>query len=385
MPAVSSTFSVSPSVSAAVAELCAQLRASGDEPIAGGFIQSSVSHPLGELTRALGEALPGVPFIGVTSCQGLATDRGIVSAGPGLSALWLRGAGVRFQVTHTDALVRDWGARPVGTQRFAMLHATPGDEESLLEQLVPALGPDTQLIGGTAADDDLSGQWGVFASDGFSTSKGAVLAVVDWPGRVASSMQSTAMVTPQRGVVTKARGRTIFELDGKPAAEVYNRWLGGALDRALLEGGTILNLTSLQPLGVYRQQRGMGSYVLIHPESVLADSHALTAFKRVAVGEEVWLMKASRAGLIGRPASVVERLMIDSRLPASQVLGAYLVYCAGCRLTVNEGTSLMLAGFRGAVGHVPFTTAYFFGEQGCSAGGPAEHGNLMTGALLLGA
>lgn len=51
---------------------------------------------------------------------------------------------------------------------------------------------------------------------------------------------------------------------------------------------------------------------------------------------------------------------------------------------MNDGTSLMLAGFRGAVGHVPFTTGYFFGEQGCSTQGPAEHGNLMTGALLLG-
>jgi hypothetical protein len=211
-----------------------------------------------------------------------------------------------------------------------------------------------------------------------------VLAVVDWPGRVAASMQSTAMVTPQRGLVTKASGRTIFEIDGKPAAQVYNGWVGGSLARALRDGGNILNETSLQPLGVYRQQRGVGSYVLIHPETMVAETGALTAFKRVGVGEEVWLMKASRAGLIGRPASVVERLMIDARLPASQVLGAYLVYCAGCRLTVNEGTALMLAGFRGAVGNVPFTTGYFFGEQGCSLGGQVEHGNLMTGALLLG-
>ncbi len=384
MPAASSSFSTAASVREAVAEIVSQLhRDAQGRPIAGGLLQASVRYPLDELTTALSTALPGVPFIGVTTCQGLGTDRGIAAGG--LSALWLLGEGVRFAfATSAGSLVRDWGQRAPGTQRFAVLHATPGDEETLLELVTPALGPDTAFIGGTAADDDLSGKWGVFASDGFSTGKGAVLAVVDWPGRVVASMQSTAMVTPQRGLVTKASGRTLYEIDGKPAAQVYNAWVGGALARVVREGGNVLNDTSLQPLGVYRQQRGIGSYVLIHPETFVAETGAMTTFKRVTVGEELWLMKASRAGFIGRPAAVVERLLVDARLPAGHLLGAYLIYCTGCRLTVNEGTALMLAGFRGAIGHVPFTTGYFFGEQGCSVQGPPEHGNLMTGALLLG-
>jgi hypothetical protein len=307
--------------------------------------------------------------------------------------LWLVGDDVSFQVVTSRhpggagagaALIAALLPRGPGNQ-FALLHATPGHEERLLSELLPGLGPSTPLIGGTAADDELAGQWAVFASGGFCTDSGAVLAVVGWPGRVVASMQSTAMVTPQRGLVTRASGRTLFEIDGKPAAQVYNQWIGGGLATQLRQGGNILNEASLQPLGVHRQERGIGSYVLIHPETMVPESGALTTFKEVAVGEELWLMKASRAGFIGRPASVVERLMIDTRLPASQVLGAFLVYCAGCRLTVKDGTSLMLAGFRGAVGHVPFTTAYCFGEQGCSVpNGPAEHGNLMTGALLLG-
>jgi hypothetical protein len=361
--------------------------------VAGGFIQASVAHDLAQVTGALEAALPGVPFIGVTSCQGLGTDRGVAGPGPGLSALWLLGDDVRFSVASTLepevagaglALVERAGATGAG-KRFAILHGTPGHEERLLEELVPALGPGTPLLGGSAADDDLSGKWAVFASGGFSARKGAVLAVVSWPGRVALSMHSTAMVTPHRGRVTRAVGRTLFEIDGKPAAQVYNRWMGGTLSRQLREGGNILNETSLQPLGVHRVERGIGSYVLIHPETIAAPTGAMTTFKEIAVGEEVWFMKASRAGFIGRPAAVVERLMIEARLPASKVLGAFLVYCGGCRLTVNEGTAVMLAGFRGAVGHVPFTTAYCFGEQGCSVpNGPAEHGNLMTGALLLG-
>ena len=389
MATVLSSFSVASTAADAVAELVAQLRAGAEGgKVAGGFIQSSVTHDLPAVAAALAARLPGVPFIGLTSCQGLGTDRGLAPEGPGLSALWLVGDDVHFQVSTTTGsgaeLMAGLGPRGPGSQ-FALFHSTPGHEERLLAEILPALGAATPLVGGSAADDDLSGQWAVFAPGGFCTRSGAVLAVVGWPGRVAASMQSTAMVTPQRGLVTRASGRTLFEIDGKPAAQVYNQWIGGGLAQQLRTGGNILNHTTLQPLGVHRQERGIGSYVLIHPETMVAGSGALTTFKEVAVGEEVWLMKASRAGFIGRPASVVERLMIDARLPASQVLGAFLVYCAGCRLTVKDGTSLMLAGFRGAVGHVPFTTAYCFGEQGCSVpNGPAEHGNLMTGALLLG-
>ncbi len=397
MAAVQSSFSVASTAAEAVAELAAQLRAGArGGKVAGGFIQASVAHDLAEVTAALEAALPGVPFIGVTSCQGLGTDRGIAGVGPGLSALWLIGDDVQFRVASTMdpfwpgaglELVESAGAVGPGNH-FAILHSTPGHEERLLAEIIPALGPGIPLLGGTAADDDLSGKWGVFASGGFTTATtgvGTVLALVSWPGRVALSMQSTAMVTPHRGRVTRAFGRTIYEIDGQPAAKVYNQWMGGALTRQLRDGGNIMNETSLQPLGVHRVERGIGSYVLIHPESMVAANGAMTTFKEIAVGEEIWFMKASRAGFIGRPAAVVERLMIDARLPASQVLGAYLVYCGGCRLTVNEGTSVMLAGFRGALGHVPFTTAYCFGEQGCSVpNGPAEHGNLMTGALLLG-
>lgn len=394
MAAVQSSFSVATTAGEAVAELVAQLRAGAQGgKVAGGFVQASVSHDPAAVAAALHAALPGVPFVGVTSCQGLATDRGQSAVGPGLSALWLVGEDVHFQVATTDkpelsgmGTALALHATPLKPgNHFALLHATPGNEERLVSELVPALGNRVPLIGGTAADDDLTGKWAVFASGGFSARSGAVLAVVGWPGRVAASMASTAMVTPQRGRVTRASGRTIFEIDGKPAARVYNEWIGGALSTQLREGGRILIESTLQPLGVHHVQRGIGSYVLVHPQTMVAETGALTTFKQIRVGEEVWLMKASRAGFIGRPAAVVERLMIDSRLPASQVLGVYLVYCGGCRLTVNEGTSVMLAGFRGAIGHVPFTTAYCFGEQGCSVpNGPAEHGNLMTGALLLG-
>lgn len=398
MPAVVSSFSQASSPGAAVSEIVKQLHhAAHGQPIAGGFLQATVQFDIGALTRELAEALPGVPFVGVTTCQGLATDRHRTARGPALSGLWLLGSDVRMQVATTRepervgsgaglARTASAGSLATGRQRFVVLHATPGHEERLLEEIGPLVGDGVPLLGGSAADDDLSGKWAVFGPGGFAAGKGAVLAVVDWPGRAVVAMHSTAMVTPTHGKVTRAEGRTVYEIDGQPAAEVYDRWLGGALSKALGAGGTILSDTTLAPLGVRRPGAGIGSHVLIHPEAVVSGSNAMTTFKAVAPGQEVYLMKASKAAFLGRPASVVERLLADARIKPTHLRGALLVYCAGCMLTVHDSTSLMLDGFTGALGHVPYVAGYFFGEQGCEvSGGKAEHGNLMTGVLLLSA
>lgn len=398
MPAVVSTHSTAPTAADAVRDLVDQLREGAHgQPIAGGFLQASVRYDVGALSRALAEALPGVPFVGVTTCQGTATDRLRTDGVPALSGLWLLGDDVRFQVATTREPERvgsgaglarsaSGGSMAPGRQRFVVLHATPGHEERLLEEVGPLVGDGVPLLGGTAADDDLSGKWAVFGPGGFAAGKGAVLAVVDWPGRAVVAMHSTALVTPTHGKVTRAEGRTVFEIDGQPAAEVYDRWLGGALSKALGAGGSILSDTSLTPLGVHRPGAGTGSHVLIHPEAVVSGSNAMTTFKAVAPGQEVFLMKATKAAFLGRPASVVERLLADARIKPAHLRGALLVYCAGCMLTVHESTSLMLDGFQGAVGKTPFIAGYFFGEQGCEvSGGKAEHGNLMTGVLLLSA
>ncbi|MEW6432121.1 MAG: FIST N-terminal domain-containing protein [Myxococcota bacterium] len=398
MPAVASSHSTAPTPAEAVAELITQLReAARGAPVAGGFLQATVRYDVVALSRALAEALPGVPFVGVTTCQGTATDRRRTDSGPALSALWLLGEDVRMQLATTREpervgsgamLARTASAlsKPPGRQRFVVLHSTPGHEERLLEEVGPLIGDQVPLLGGSAADDDLSGKWAVFGPNGFAAGKGAVLAVVDWPGRAVVAMHSTALVTPTHGRVTRAEGRTVFEIDGQPAAEVYDRWLGGALAKSLGGGGSILADTTLTPLGVRRPGGGVGSHVLIHPEAVVSGSNAMTTFKAVTPGQEVFLMKATRAAFLGRPASVVERLLADARIKPGNLRGALLVYCAGCMLTVKDSTSLMLDGFKAAVGPVPFASGYFYGEQGCDvSGGKAEHGNLMTGVLLLSA
>ncbi len=364
-------------------ELVAPARG-GAEPVRGGFIYCAVGYDTRALSEALRAELPGVPFVGVTCCQTA-----------GAVALWLCGDKVRFGVAHLEKkgeVTEDLGRTLAETARAsggierisaAVLHSTPGGEELIVAGLHRALPPRAAVIGGSAADDDLSGKWRVFSSEPTPGGDSAAVALLDWPGPVAASYQGGAVITALRGTVTRARGRTIEQIDHRPAAEVYNEWLGGKLNAALASGGSVLADTTLTPLGVFRGANGaLGTYVLVHPERITPDK-ALTVFAEVAEGEQVISMTSSKMGLIGRAGSLALRALQEARLTPAQIAGALLVYCAGCKLAIGDQTGMMLKGFEDAIA-APFASAFCYGEQGRATPERADHGNLMTSVLLLG-
>jgi hypothetical protein len=365
-------------------ELAAAARTAG---VRFGFITCTEGVDVAALRRALVEAVPNVPFIGVTSCRSVIGAGELVRGPVAAAAWWLCGdvkAGVVSQaLTSSDEAAGRQLARQAAsalgagfTPAFALFHATPGLEEPLLRGLTPEL--KTPLLGGSAADEAIAGKWSVFTHEQVLGS-GAALAMVSWPGKVQAPFVSGAMPTEHRGVVTRAEGRTIMEVDRQPAAEVYNRWLGGTLDEALTTGANILSLTSLSPLGVMRPS----GITLVHPERVVLPSRGLATFAEVKVGETVALVKSTKVGLQGRPSNLLLRALADSGLRGEDLKGVLLVYCAGCMLAIDPATEAMVQSLRSVAGTAAIAGAFHFGEQGCTSPGKPEHGNLMTGALVL--
>ena len=82
--------------------------------------------------------------------------------------------------------------------------------------------------------------------------------------------------TSKRGVITRARGRRIDAIDGRPAALVYDQWSGGAITHKLQQNATVLTETALKPLarsvpiGARLTRR-----ILAHPSEVSAESRPL--------------------------------------------------------------------------------------------------------------
>lgn len=148
---------------------------------------------------------------------------------------------------------------------FAVLLASPGDEETVLSSIHEVLGDDVPLIGGSSADNTVAGNWAQIAKKG-SYGWGAHPSTVSSDGIVialgwASCEIATAICSgfteeaACRGVVTKVgeTPRVIAEIDGRPAGDVYDEWTNGDLKRDLVydkDGrAEILASSSFMPLG----------------------------------------------------------------------------------------------------------------------------------------
>jgi hypothetical protein len=350
-----------------------------------GFITCTVGVDLDGLRAALVQEIGEVPFVGVTSCRSVIGAGKVVKGPRAAAAMWFGGDDVKAAVAAQsvsaadDAVGRQLARKALselgGGASFALFHGTPGTEEPLLRGLQSEL-KTIPLLGGSAADDAIAGQWSVFTPTARYTS-GAVLAVVKWPGKVAAPWVSGAMPAAQKGVVTKATGRTIHEIDGKPAAAVYNEWLGGALTPSLGNGEQILSKTTLNPLGVLRAT----GITLVHPERFV-NGKSISTFAEVSQGETVALVRSTSLAMQGRPANLVSRTLTDAAI--KELKGVLLIYCAGCMLAIDPATGAMVEALKGVTGSAPLAGSFNFGEQGCHVAGKPEHGNLMTGALLLG-
>lgn len=357
------------------------------------FAQTSVGHDREALRRALADL--GVSALhGSSSCLGVMTRAGASLAGPSLALFGLRdeagGFGVGAATPGADpaaaaglALQRaiDAAGRQGEVPALVWLTAAPGHEESCIAGLEAVLGPEVPVVGGSAADDAVAGGWYQLTRD--ATFTDAIVVSALFPsGRVVSAFQSGYTPTATRGLVTRAHGRTLLEIDGKPAAAVYDAWTGGAIAGKLRDGGSVLAETSLFPLGRrVGEVGGVPYYRLAHPAAVHPDG-AVDLFADIDVGDELVLMHGDIDALLSRAGRVAVDACALADLAPADIAGALVIFCAGCMLTVRDRIDQVVAGLTEGLGGAPFLGSFTFGEQGCFVGGENRHGNLMISVTV---
>lgn len=374
------------------------------------FLYCSAEYDAEEITSHCKAATPETPLHGGTSCMGVMTQLGTnIEGGCGLAMLGVADPEGRYGV----------GAAPLGASpeqsaeeavKIALEHADcPGEipamvwltsargcEEAVLRGIANVLGDDVPVAGGSAADSTVSGKWKQFANNQVYTNA-VVVAVLFPSSEIMFAFHSGYEPTEARGIVTKAGGfeatnskgiatnshkRILYEIDGEPAATVYNEWIGGSLSDIVPKGGNILHLTTLHPLGRIAGHIGkVPYYQLSHPETITPGG-ALTLFSEIDKGDEIVLMQGTIDSLISRAGRVATSALETHLAKPEDVAGAMVVYCAGCMLTVQERLDEVVASFRNALPDVPFLGTFTFGEQGCFLNGENRHGNLMISVLL---
>ncbi len=357
----------------------------------------SALHDSAVLASKAREYFGHTPFLGSTSCMGVMTEKGFCSRdGCGLGLLALddrQGAygigavpmGNNPQQAAGEAVEKalENAGRAGEMPALVWLAAAPGQEEAVLRGIESVLGGDVPVLGGSSADNEVTGGWKQIA--GGEVFDDAVVVVAMFPSvPVSHAFHSGYVPTRHTGTVTRANGRLLMEIDGRPAAEVYNDWTGGVVADFLNGGGNVLALTTLYPLGRMAVAiDGVPCYALSHPDSVTPEGF-LTLFSEVQEGEQITLMSGSVDSLTSRAGRVAADALSSGGMDAGRISGALAIYCAGCMLAVRSEMDKVVSSINEVLDGQPFLGAFTFGEQGCFLTGQNQHGNLMISFVVFG-
>lgn len=189
----------------------------------------------------------------------------------------------------------------------------------MLAGLRRVVGDRCPIVGGSSADDDVSGCWRQLGPDG-PLRDGLVVGVVFSSGRVGVAFESGYEPTGASDVVTELGpgpgesgtgsefdGRHIRSIDGLPDAEVYNRWLGGALPvETLLDGGSILAATTMFPLAVSAERIDeLTHFRLVHPGAV-SSRRGLTTFASAEELRELLIAQQRELDVLRRESAYAD-------------------------------------------------------------------------------
>ncbi len=332
---------------------------------------------------------------GATSCLGAMTQAG---ATPGVAAFAISDPKGAY-----GTALQAFGGDPRGAARAATLaalkaadrmgeqpdlvwvSATPGTEEEVLAGIEAVIGPEVPIIGGSAADNSVSGDWFVFDQND-QAAEGVVVSVL-FPSRpISFAYQNGYSPTAKRGIVTQSNGRTITTIDGRAALDVYSDWTHGAIAK-LAPGApdhAILSESTFWPLGREVTQLGeVPFYLLAHPAVAHGDG-SIDLFATVQTGEEITLMTGTKESLTARAGRVAGLARAAGRMDETPISGALMIYCGGCMLSVQDQLSDVVGGVNDALGGAPFLGAFTFGEQGSLIRAGNRHGNLMISCIVFG-
>ncbi|MEO1192243.1 MAG: FIST N-terminal domain-containing protein [Pseudomonadota bacterium] len=385
----------------ALASLCGGLPLEERGPPDFVALQINAAYDCDQVRKRAG-ALGAAMVHGATSCLGVMTEKGIFGGahcGMGCLALWdtegdygtaSMPLGEDASAAAATAVRRALlGAGRAGeAPELVWLSATPGQEEAILQGIESVVGTNTPILGGSAADNSLRGEWQVF-DRARSLSDGLVVTVL-FPSRPLSmAFQSGYTPTERRGHVTKATGRRLHRINDRPAAEVYAEWAGRNDGEALPKVDhvlpdwphSILADSTFRPLGrEVAQLNQVPLYLLAHPFQLNEDG-SLDLLANVRVGDWLVLMETSREHLVSRAARTARMARSAEKAAETRQAAALMIICATCMLAVRDSLKEIAQEISAALDGGPFLSLFSFGEQGALARNTNQHGNLMISCV----
>ena len=200
------------------------------------LIFNTVKYDTKKLLEGAKEVLGTAPIIGCTSSGGVITQDGYITSEDGAAAAMCIGdseTAVGTAVVERKKQAKDAAIdavkkamNKVGTKECpasVLMLATPGYEEEYIEGIEEVLGK-VPIFGGTAADDDLSGNWKVYNEEKVVTD-GVAVALFYTNKKLLNIFDGRYHETGHSGVITKVTGnRELDEINGIKALKQYAEW-----------------------------------------------------------------------------------------------------------------------------------------------------------------
>lgn len=193
------------------------------------------TEPIKAVSELIEQVFPDVPWFGSTTCGNLVDCT--LYAGIVVVATVFEKASSQFKVcqydTHektaewiTNRVLEETEACP-WVKAIELYFTIPEESTTRFSEGLAELGSHIHVFGGVAGNDDITSDVSYVYSDAGGFSQHAIL-VVFYGGEdfYVESIKVTGWKPLGRKFkVTKAEGTTLYELDGVPAYEIYNRYL----------------------------------------------------------------------------------------------------------------------------------------------------------------
>ncbi len=332
----------------------------GHRPIGGLLFVSDDTDPR-PIVAAVRQRYPGIALAGCTAVGEMSSTLGLeedsvalaVFAGDGFDVTVGLGLGVRDDPDAAAGAAVDDATRATSrSPRLAIAFSTVrGSDPALaLDKLHAALGDDVPVVGGGAAPaipQHGEPEPSVFAGDAVTTD-GIVVLLLSGAVAFAFGVATGWRPVGPTGTVTRASSGWIDEIDGHPALEFYERYLGG--------GDPPLS----SPLAVY--EPGSATPYLRAPIATDRAVGRVGVFGHVPEGAGVQITVAATDEIFGGTRAALDRAI--EGFPPGATRSAGLVFSCAVRkyiLGMRTGREIEMA--RDALGpSVPIAGFYCAGE-----------------------
>lgn len=381
---------------AAKAAQTALERLHGDKPVLA-VVYSSIAYDPEQVASQISETLGGPVVVGTTSAGEFTEERvgtgGIVVgvlASDSIKPFVGTGSGLRRDVE--KATQEATSQLPTVIEGFphrcalVFFDGLAGVGEEVAALVSTALGTDIPIAGGAAADDFKMSKTYVFCNNKAIHDAVSVCLLASKTPLQADVRHGHHPITDAM-TITKAKGNVLYEIDGRPAWDVWKERTRGA---ASALGIDVERLNTSTEIGKFFANYELGlttgkdSYKVRWPSGVNEDG-SINFTCAIAEGSVFRIMDGSKLDDLIEAAGKATRLAIDRAVQngGGECAGAFVFECAVRAVMLQERFDEEVETIKGGLGALPLVGAELYGELCMNPGSFSGYHNTTTVALVV--